>query len=411
MAVRPSMRDRVREEAQKSTKEGAGYLNIPKGVKLYQSETAEGVELDVIPYENNKKNHSKGYEVGELIPYFRFKIHKGIGADDQKYTCLTSFGKKCPICEEVQRMRKSPSGDAEIIKALAAKERFIMQVIDLKDKKNDSIQIWEESYHAFLKKLLADIDAAENSDNSRKRNRAHAGFAELEDGQTLIVDFLEKKGFKGFVEATRIDAENRDPYEESILDETHDLEDCLKVLSYEELEARFLELEPEEQGANRKREEKEEDTGRGSRRGKKEDSEEEQPPSRRRGKTEEKEDEPEPPPSRRRGKAAEEEPEEEKPAKRSGRRGAAKQEEAEEAPSRSSRRGKLEPEPDVEVEEPPAHSRRGAPKEEKEDNRCYVDGGVFGKDCDSHVAEAPEPNCYDCPEETWKACKEAQQAM
>jgi hypothetical protein len=40
-----------------------------------------------------------------------------------------------------------------------------------------------------------------------------------------------------------------------------------------------------------------------------------------------------------------------------------------------------------------------------------VDGGKFGVDCDTHLAEAPEPNCYDCPEATWTACRAATDAL
>jgi hypothetical protein len=283
-----------------------------------------------------------------------------------------------------------------------------MGIIDLKDKKNDSIQLWEESFHAFGKKLLADIDAAENSDSTRKRKRAHAGFAELDGGQTLLVDFLEKKGFKGFVEAVRIDAEDREVYGEEILDEMPNLEDCLKVLSYEDLEGKFLELEPEEQGGSYNKDDKKKDEeDKPSRRGKKEEAEEETP-TRRRGKAAEEEVADEPPP-RRRGAKVEEGVAEEKPTRRRGATPEPEMEEEVEPPTRSSRRSKPEPEPEVE-EEAPAPSRRArgvAVEEEKPAGKCFVKGGVFGKDCNKHVAEAPEPNCYDCPEETYRECEAA----
>ena len=405
-----SMRDRLREEAKKSTTEGASYLKLSSKVNFFQPKEEE-YELDCIPFETTVSKHPKGYEKGELRAYLRFKIHAGIGAEDNKYVCPTTIGKPCPICIERAKMAKSSNGNLELIKALTPKERTLFQVIDLKEEKK-GIQLFDLSYHLFAKRLLMDIDKTENSTGGRKRSTAHAGFAELEGGQTLFVSFIEKKmGTNKFYEASRIDAEDREPYEEAILDDVLDLDDCLKILDYDDLEAIFLEVDPEEQGSNRKREEPEgRDGGRSTRKSREAPAEEEEEPAalshRRRGATEKEE---EPPSRTRRTKAVEKEEEpEEKPATRT-RRGKAveKEEEPEEPVTRSSRRGRI-----VKEEEPeePVRSRRGR-TEEKEDTRCWVKGGVFGKDCDSHKAEAPNPNCYDCPEETWKACKQKQIEM
>lgn len=421
------MRDRVRQDAQKATTEGASYLKLPRKVNFFAPK-AEEYELDFLPYENEKDKHPKGYEKGELIPYLRFKVHSGIGAEDNKYVCPTSIGKKCPICEERNRMAKSANGDSDIIKALTPKERTLFQVIDLEDEKK-GVQLFDHSYHLFAKRLLGDIDSAENSTGKKKKSLAHAGFAELEEGQTLSVRFIEKKmGTNKFYEVDRIDAEDRDPYEEDILDDVLNLDDCLKVLPYDELEAIFLELDPEEQGNSRKRE-KDDEEDKGSRRSRKEKGDEEEPPSRsRRGRSSEKDEEPEETPSRsRRSKPAEDEDPEEKPAR--SRRGAAKEDKEEEPPARSRRSKPADDEPeekssrrsrsaakDEEPEEKSSRSRRG---EAKEENLCYVEDGVFGKDCDTHTDDnggkaygekGHIPNCYDCPEATWKKCKAAQVA-
>jgi hypothetical protein len=390
MATRPSMRDRIREQAQQSTNEGASYLKLTKKMSFF-SPKAEEYEIDVIPYVNGND---------ELEAFKRYKIHVGIGAEDRKYVCPTSFGKKCPICDERARMNKSASADPDLIKALAPKERTLFQIIDLKEEKK-GIQLFDHSYHLFAKKLLGDIEKSVNSTSTRRRSTAHDGFAELEGGQTLIATFIEKKmGSNKFYECDRIDAEDREDYDEKILEDGINLDECFKLMDYETLEAIFLELDPEDQGAGRVREEKKEDKT-ASRRSKKDEEVEDEPVSRRKAKKEEVEDEPAP--TRRRGKKeeVEEEVEEEKPVS-SRRRGKATEEVVEET--------------EEEPEEQPvvASSRRRGRTEEKVEpakGKCYVPGGVFGKDCDTHTDDAPAPNCYDCPEDTWKACKEAQVAM
>lgn len=401
---RPSMRDRIREQAQNSTTEGASYLKLPKKLNFF-SPKADEYELDVIPFENTNANHPKGYEVGELVPFVRFKIHAGIGAEDRKYVCPTSIGKACPICNERNRMAKNSNSDPDLIKALQPKDRMLFLVIDLKEEKK-GVQIFDHSYFLFGKKLLADIDRSENSQGGRRRSTAHAGFAELEGGQTLIATFIEKKmGSNKFYECDRIDAEDRDNYDESILDDTVNLDDCLKVLDYAALEAIFLELDPEEQGSSRKREEKEEPK---SKRSKKEEVEDddEPAPSRRRGKVEEVEEEA--PVRKRSAKKEEAEEDEPAPPTRRGRKAEPEAEEDEPAPTR---RGKKE----VVEEEEEAPVRRRGKKEVVEDDdnasKCWVKGGVFGRDCDKHLEDAPAPNCYDCPEDTWKDCKAAQMKM
>jgi hypothetical protein len=397
MAVK-SMRDRIREQAQQSTSEGASYLKLEKKTSFF-SPKADEYEIDVIPYENS---------AGELEAFKRYKVHAGIGAEDRKYVCPTSIGKKCPICEERARMNKSANADPDLIKALAPKERTLIQVIDLKEEKK-GIQLFDHSYHLFAKKLLADIEKSEHAVTSkRKRSTAHAGFAELEGGQTLIASFIEKKmGSNKFYECDRIDAEDRDDYADSILDDGQNLDECLKVLGYEELEAIFLELDPEEQGANRVREEKKEEKT--SRRSSKHE-EEEEAPKRSRGRKEEEVEEA--PPTRRRGKVEEKEEEaveEEAPKSRRGK----KEEPVEDDDSATvatTRRGK-KAEAVVEEVEEEAPTRRRASKTDTTEvpkGKCYVKGGVFGKDCDTHTDDSPAPNCYDCPEDTWKECKAEQ---
>lgn len=393
-----SMRDRIREQAQTATSEGAGYLKLTKSIKFFNPKEGE-FELDVIPYENAD---------GDLEPFRKFKCHSGIGAEDKKYVCPTTFAKPCPICDERKKMAKSANSDPELIKALNPKDRILMFVIDLTDKKNDSVQLWDASYHAFVKDLLKAIDTAENSMSKRKRSLPHAGFAELAGGQTLLVTIEESPKIKKFYQATRIDAADRDDYEEAILDETFNLDECFKVLSYDELEAIFLELDPEDQGSNRTRQEKKEEKAPSRRRGHDVEEEEAPAPSRRRSNKEELMESPTP--TRRR--ATTPEPEEEAPVV-TRRRSAAppKEEEAVETDPSATvaiRRRGANPKPEEVVEEAPVRRRGARPEPVAPAGKCWVKGGVFGVDCDTYTADAPEPNCYDCPEDTWKACKEAQ---
>jgi len=384
MAKRPSMRDRVKEAAAKQASGGAAYIKLPDGAKAkFFQPKAQEYELDFLPYEVTIKNHPEGLNPGDLWYKRDIKVHYNIGAEEKSYICPRTIGLPCPICEAHKVLAKDPSATEEEVKALQPKDRTIFQVIDLSDE-SGTVQLFEYSHHLFNKKLLLEINKTENGAGStRRRKTVHAGFADLDEGQTLIASFQEKSmGKNKFYECDRIDADDRDAYGEEILDEVLDLDSIIEILPYDKLEAIFLAIA----GAD-KEDKEEKPAGRRGRAAKEEEPEpekEEKPARRGRGAA--KEEEPEPAKEetgrRRRGAAEPEPKEEEKPAGRRG-RGAAKEEPKEEEPAPSGRR------------------TRGAAKEE---NPC-PHKLKFGEDHETQDC------CIDtCPEEVWEKCKAASEA-
>jgi len=364
--ARQSMRDRMREQAEKSQSHGPNYLKIPDGKKISFFQPKEGeFELDFIPYEVTIKDHPKGMRPGDLWPQKSIKVHYGIGAEERPYICPKTIGKKCPICETRAEMANDPNADEKLIKDLAPKERTLYQLYDLKDEKK-GLQLWDYSYHLFEKRLLADINKTESGAGTRKRTSTpHGGFADLSGGQTLILSFIEKKmGSNKFYECDRVDAEDRDDYEDDVLEQALDLDSIIEVLDYDKLKALFLAIDEKDL-------EKDDDEPAPTRgRNKKQEEVEETAPTRRSRK-----EEPEEVPVRDRNK---------------------KQEEPEPTPTRG-RRGAKEPEPEEEPEPTPTRGRRGASTTEEATPKCIA-GGKFGVDADMHDA------CYDCNDETYAAC-------
>lgn len=388
--ARQSMRDRMKEQAEKSQSHGPSYIKIPadKKISFFQPK-AEEFELDFLPYEVTADNHPKGMKPGDLWVQKSIKVHYGIGAEEKSYICPKTIGKKCPICEMRAEMANDPNADEKLIKDLAPKDRAIYQVIDLADEKK-GVQLWDYSYHLFEKRLLADINKTENASTSTGRKRSstpHGGFADLEGGQTLIVSFIEKKmGSNKFYECDRIDAVDRDDYEEDILDQTLDLDSVIEILEYDKLKALFLAIDEKDASGS-----SDEPTGRRSRRSEPEEEKQEETSSRRGRKSE---PEPESETTSRRSRKSEPEPEEEKAEETTSRRRSRTSEpdpEPEAASTRRTRRSEPEPEPEPETSRP----RRGAAKD---DTPKCIAGGVFGKDTDSH------DQCYDCPDDIYAAC-------
>ena len=102
-----SFRDKIKADSEKQKKDAKsyGYLLLPKDVKTFSPEPGSRVILDFIPYEVTDEKHPDRNESNEIaVPgslwYKRpFKVHRNVGVNNETVVCLTSIGKKCPICE------------------------------------------------------------------------------------------------------------------------------------------------------------------------------------------------------------------------------------------------------------------------------------------------------------------------
>ena len=330
---------------------GGTMFNVPQGIQFYKPEEGKAT-LRLLPYVVTDPKHPDGEmaPAGDIWYKRPVKRIRNIGIEKKSYISPKSIGKPCPILEYYTAAKADPSiPDKE---ANRAKPQDIVlynvQVMDPKTKEFSDPMFFFYSYHNFekaLKKELLDPD-----------NEEYLTFMDLEGGYDIRVRW-EKESFEknDFLVAGNISFVERDDIDESILDEVVNLDECLVIKSYKELQNIFLEIDDEE--------------------GEGDDEPEKPEPSSRRKKSAEPEEKDEPPARTRRSKSADPEPEPEKPARR-GR--AAKQEDT-------------EPEPEK------TRSRRGAKTEEPK-NPC-PEGFVFGDDWDTKKA------CEKCPEKTFDSCE------
>ena len=334
---RSNFRGKVNKDSKRQTS-GYGYLNLPKGISVFNPEPKSVVKLDFMPYEITSKRHpDRNVEdeiaVPESLWYKRpFKIHRNIGVDNEKVVCLTSIGKPCPICEKRAELIRQDA-DKEDTDALKQSTRNLYVVIPLDSKKHDA-----EPHIMDMSQYLCQNEI----NNTLEEDEEFEVFPDLEEGLTLKCRFDSSTigSSKPFAELGKVTMlERKEQYTEDILDNIPNLDEVLNILTYKELEAKFLELD-------------EDDTA---------------------------DDTPE---------------EEEKPA-RTRKRKEAKPDSDEEKPR--SRMRKKEPEEESE-EEKPRRSRRER-KEEKSDDKC-PHGHKFGEDCDEYPKDCNDCDEWDaCGEE------------
>lgn len=327
-------------EKRKRESSGYGYLNLPKGLAIFKEEEGK-LKIDIIPYYVTDEHHLDRNADDEFAanvgnPWYKKPVwvHRSVGADKQSVICpAKTIGKKCPICE--YRDKQKAEGVEKDDQVSYPQQRNIYIIIPIGSKKFDEkFHIWDIANGNFQKVL--DEELGDHSE--------YGAFPDPEEGKTLSVRFTEEKfGKNKYFSASRIDFEDRDAYDDDIMEKAPCIDDMVKILTYKELSALFLEIDPEDiQEEKSEKKEKEEEVS--SFRKKKtvvSEEEEEETKPKRKPPVEETDDLP-----KRKPKPKEEE-----------------QEEQEEEEKPRSRR----PAPVEEEEEKPTLRRRPAPKEEEQE--------------------------------------------
>ena len=220
------------DHSYKTKDKGSGKraLNFSSDTKFYKMEEGRN-KLIIIPYVIKTKNHplvkSGDAEIGELDYKLDYYVHKRIGPRNDSFVCLSeTYGKRCPICEK----QKEYPRDSEEYAALKAKRRATYNVLDMRDEKQE-IKVFDETHYYFEKELLEEA-------RSEARDENILGFADPDTPYIINVRatgekynggaYFKYKSFK-FIESD-IDVD-------SLIDEAVSLDECINILSYEEITA------------------------------------------------------------------------------------------------------------------------------------------------------------------------------
>jgi len=274
-----------------------GYLTIPNGIEIFQLENNTcKVEMDILPYEVTSDNHpDKDVGAEKGVYWFKrpFKLHRNVGVNHTSVVCPTSFGKPCPICEYKRELYKGEGNEEELDEIRVTKRVLYAVVVKKVDKhifKEPTIQLFE-----FSDKIFEEVMEEQLEDDPNWEN-----FALPDEGSTVAVKFSEDTfGKNKYAKATRFTLVERDEqYDESILDDVPNLDDCLTLMEYDAIKNLFFNVVPDQEEEPEEEEEEKPRTSKGFRKREEVKEEEEEP--------EEEEEE--------------EEPEEEKPRERRRRR-------------------------------------------------------------------------------------------
>lgn len=214
-------------------------IALPSGVSRFKLDGTKSKRIDIIPYIVGEGNPDA--DPGQKYISRTFYQHRGIGPDNRAYICLwETYKKRCPICEERNRLRNEDPDD-EMAKKLKPSKRQLWNVIDV-DNPDAGIQIWDVSHFYFGEQLFVAVQSSDEDEG-------HKYFADPETGFTLKLTVEQgSSGGKNDLKISRVDFRPRKKqYGKSIIKEAVCLDELLKPLSYKELKKVFLQSSDEEE--------------------------------------------------------------------------------------------------------------------------------------------------------------------
>lgn len=226
-SVKDQMKKRTEDSYKNKDYGGAGGARVldlsdHEKVEFFVPKKGKNI-IDIIPYEVKSNNHPKGLKPGDLDYLLDYFVHYEVGPAKDRFVCLArTFGKPCPICEEIDAL-KDQGVDPDDIDRLKPKRRVLYNIIDLAEE-DKGIQLFESSHFLFEKELLEEAGSDEEM----------IVFSDLEDGASIKFRASEKSfGKNTFMEFKSFSFEDRDePYEDSIIDDAYSLDELLVIPSY-----------------------------------------------------------------------------------------------------------------------------------------------------------------------------------
>lgn len=196
--------------------------------------------FDFLPYVVTTRKHPE-YDLlkeDDLLEDYKLDIfvHKGIGPSKKNIVCpKRTYGKKCPICEEHDRIRELPENkdldwnSDELKKAvghLRPSQKSFFVVVDLED--DNKIKLFEYSHYWFTKNLLNAIKK-----KSKKKQILLQDWSE--DGYSVAFEFDESTfDDKKPGPVTQFEFEEREEgYTEEDIENAPKLDAMVKLLDYD----------------------------------------------------------------------------------------------------------------------------------------------------------------------------------
>jgi hypothetical protein len=212
----------------------------------------EKITINILPYKVSIDNHpdrvpgDEGSTIaakGDWWYRLGFRIHRNVGPGKSSIVCPSTFGGRCPLCEERERLNKDGVEWKDMPIELKTSLRYLyyVQVLNHKQYEDSTAYLWDISEYSFQKKLTTEVsDDVESYENFPDPTS---------EGLTLVVRFTEESIGKNqkFLKADGIKfLEREEDIPEELYANLAPLESILLISPYNEIKALWNGEEEEE---------------------------------------------------------------------------------------------------------------------------------------------------------------------
>lgn len=239
----------IEDSYSKKDNPNPGYVNIFRTDVKFNKWRCEGDRngkqhwIDIIPYVvgGNDPTATRGLEKGKIAYKLELWVHRklGLGGD---YVCLYyNYGKPCPVCEYVAKLKKDWNENKELIKKYSAKQRVLYNIIcrDSDEEVRKGIQVWEVAHFFMEAKLieLAKRPAFGLSPQEQVQTKGFTPFPSLQNGRHI--GFTVKVINDNFEFLAHSFQERKAPLSADLKDKTYCLDELIRIPTYEEINNAF----------------------------------------------------------------------------------------------------------------------------------------------------------------------------
>lgn len=210
---------------------GKRILRVPDSAKFFKAQVGRN-KIFIVPYTVGDQHPTlKLWDMDYVLDIW---VHRFVGAVGDSFICPTkNYGKPCPICEEVEKLKEDWDKNKPEIKSLSAKRRCYYNIVDTNELEKE-VQIFEVSFHFFEKEILEEA-VIENGEEFTV-----VSFADIENGKYIKFRATEEEYNKNkFLKYKSFDFEDRDALTDEILKQAYALDSLLVLSTYDEIKESF----------------------------------------------------------------------------------------------------------------------------------------------------------------------------
>jgi hypothetical protein len=245
-----SLQDKLKERITDNYKSRKDYsavkrpyaLDVPENTNFFKAYYDKINKICILPYIVETDNDPK-VKKGEETYILEYYVHRGVGADNGNYLCLQrTYGKACPICEEIDKLKDEYEKNKEFIRTLNASKRAAYNVIDVLDTENPGeVKIFDASFAFFEKEMLEEVIDPETKEivcfPDTSANGYYVRFRATEEALGKI-KYPKYKSFRF--------ERRKEAISEDILKKVISLDSLLIIPTYEQVKNAFYGVDEEE---------------------------------------------------------------------------------------------------------------------------------------------------------------------